>query len=259
MLLVLDNFEHVLAAAGEVADVLDASPRVACHRDQPGAAPIPASRSSRSRPWARTAPRLFVERARGRPPGWEPGADGAVVDEICALLDGLPLGIELAAARVAMLPLTAIRDRLAAHLPLPGSGPRDVPERQRTLEARSPGATTSSSPELAACPARPGGLRWRVRPTTRPPCRRAADDGVDVLDQLATLADQSLIERDASMAGAGIRFRLLETIRGFALERLRDDGREEAARRRHAVAYLALAEAAAQPCRGRTSRAGWTD
>ena len=80
------------------------------------------------------ARRLFLERARAVRPGWDPGPDGAVVDEICALVDGLPLGIELAAARVSLLPLAAIRDRLAARLPLPGSGARDAPARQRTLE-----------------------------------------------------------------------------------------------------------------------------
>ncbi len=80
------------------------------------------------------ATRLFIDRARAVRPDWEPGSDLPIVVEICALLDGLPLGIELAAARLSMLPPAAIRDRLAAHLPLPGSGPRDAPARQRTLE-----------------------------------------------------------------------------------------------------------------------------
>ena len=64
-------------------------------------------------------------RARAVRPGWEPGSDAAVVEEVCTLVDRLPLGVELAAARVAHLPLTAVRDRLAAHLPLPGTGPAE--------------------------------------------------------------------------------------------------------------------------------------
>ena len=71
----------------------------------------------------------------GRAPGWEPGDDAPVIAEICSLLDGLPLGIELAAARIGSLPPVGIRDRLAARLPLPGQGVRDAPARQRTLDA----------------------------------------------------------------------------------------------------------------------------
>ena len=78
--------------------------------------------------------RLFVERAGSVRPGWEPGEDAPVIDDICRLVDRLPLGIELAAARVAMLSPATLRDRLAARLPLPGAGPRDVPARQRTLD-----------------------------------------------------------------------------------------------------------------------------
>ena len=91
-----------------------------------------------------------------------PGADGPVIDEICRLLDGLPLGVELAAARVALLPLTVIRDRLAAHLPLPGSGPRDAPARQRTLEGAVAWSHDLLEPRLQARAASPVGLRRDV-------------------------------------------------------------------------------------------------
>ena len=189
---------------------------------------------------------LFVERARAVRPGWEPGADASVVDEICVLLDGLPLGVELAAARVAHLPVTAIRDRLAANLPLPGSGPRNVPDRQRTLAAAIAWShdllSTESQRVLHDLAVFDGGFDLDQATQVVEP----TDDGIDVLDHLVGLVDQSLIKRDAEDdAGAGIRFRLLATIRGFALERLQSEGREEAASRRHAVAYLALAEEAA--------------
>jgi predicted ATPase len=108
-------------------------------RDEPGPAP---SSGEQEYPLAPlnfvdsdgSARRLFVERARDVRPGWEAGADEPVVAEICALVDGLPLGVELAAARVSLLPPATIRDRLAARLPLPGPATRDAPARQQTLE-----------------------------------------------------------------------------------------------------------------------------
>ena len=89
---------------------------------------------SPSHRWSTKARALFIDRARAARVGWEPAEDREVIAEICRLLDDLPLGIELAAARVSALSPTVIRDRLAARLPLPGSGFRDAPARQRTLE-----------------------------------------------------------------------------------------------------------------------------
>ena len=167
-------------------------------------------------------------------------------------LDGLPLGIELAAARLSLLPPAAIRDRLAAHLPLPGSGPRDAPARQRTLEGAIDWSHDLLTPRNA-------------RRSTRWPCSRAASTSTrpsgsstapaaargDALDRLIALAEHSLIARDQApigdagrLAGSGIRFGLLKTVHGYALDRLIADGREGELRRRHAVAYLELAETA---------------
>jgi predicted ATPase/class 3 adenylate cyclase len=246
VLLVLDNFEHVLEAARDVADILEASA---------GSRVIVTSRAPLRIAGEQEYPldalgdacvRLFVERARAVRPGWGPGSDGAIVDEVCTLVDRLPLGVELAAARVAHLPLSAVRDRLASHLPLPGSGPRNVPDRQRTLA----GAIAWSHDLLEAGSQRllhdlgvfEGGFDLeQVEAIIEAP-----DAGGDVLDHLVTLVDHSLVQRDAAdAAGEGIRFRLLETIRAFALERLTEEGREIGTRRRHAQAYLALAETAA--------------
>ncbi len=162
MLLLLDNFEQVLGASDEVAAILRASPashvlvtsraplRVGGEQEYP----VPPLDGGRG---------LFMERANAVRPGWDPGDDVAVVDEICMLLDGLPLGIELAAARVSLLPVAAIRDRLAARLPLPGSGQRDAPDRQRTLEAHGRVEPRPPAADRAGSPARRGGLRGRVR------------------------------------------------------------------------------------------------
>jgi class 3 adenylate cyclase len=140
VLLVIDNFEHVLEAVGIVTDILSASPRSRVIVTSRSPLHLVGEQEYPLAPLATATPndpafRLFVERARSVRPGWEPGADAPIVAGICALVDGLPLGVELAAARVSLLPPTAIRDRLAARLPLPGQGTRDAPARQRTLEA----------------------------------------------------------------------------------------------------------------------------
>ena len=246
VLLVLDNFEHVLGATGDVADLLAASSGSRVIVTSRAPLRIAGEQEYPLDPLGDACVRLFVERARAVRPGWGAGMDGAVIDEVCTLVDRLPLGVELAAARVAHLPITAVRDRLAAHIPLPGTGPRNVPDRQRTLA----GAIAWSHDLLPPASQRvlhdlgvfEGGFDLeQAEGVVDPP-----GDGDDVLDHLVTLVDQSLVQRDAPDAGGeGIRFRLLETIRAFAIERLTEEGRETETRRRHALAYLALAETAA--------------
>lgn len=243
ILLVLDNFEHLLEASGDVADLLDASRSSRILVTSRAPLRIGGEQEYPVQSLGDECPKLFAERARSIRPGWEPGVDGPVVDEVCALLDRLPLGVELAAARVAHLPISAIRDRLRAQLPLPGSGPRNVPDRQRTLAGAIAWSHDLLPPELQRVlhdlAVFDGGFGYDQAAQVV----EQHDAGGDLLDDVATLVDQSLIKRDAS--GSGIRFDMLETIRAFAVERLRADGREAAMRRRHAVAYLALAEAAA--------------
>jgi predicted ATPase/class 3 adenylate cyclase len=265
MLLLLDNFEHVLDAATDVAALV---------RVSPGSRFIVTSRSPLHlggeqeypvRPLGTTgaldglgpnldpATRLFVDRSRAVRPDWEPGSDLPVIVEICALLDGLPLGIELAAARMSLLPPSAIRDRLAARLPLPGSGPRDAPARQRTLEGAIDWShdllTSDEQAALHALAVFEGTFDVaQAEPVI-------ADTGAaagDALERLLALGDHSLIARDQApigdagkLVGSGIRFAMLRTVQAYALRRLEADGREADHRRRHAGAYLVLAEAAA--------------
>jgi predicted ATPase/class 3 adenylate cyclase len=268
MLFVLDNFEHVLDAAGVAADLVRWSPRsrvvvtsrarlhLAGEQEYP-LGPLSLDESEGA------AGRLFVERARAVRPGWEPGADLPVVAEICSLVDGLPLGVELAAARVSLLPPTTIRDRLAARLPLPGPGTRDAPARQRTLDH-----AVAWSHDLLPAALQPRFHRLTVfeggfdldqaGPVMGSP-EGGPDGGAihgDVLDDLARLADENLIARDASAIGA--RFRMLRTIQSFAASRLVADGDEDATRRRHAEAFLALA-VEAQRHESDASRAAWLD
>jgi predicted ATPase/class 3 adenylate cyclase len=255
MLLVLDNFEHLLEAAGEVEAILRASPstkaivtsraplHIAGEQEYP-IGPLPAATSTDP------AGQLFIERARGVRPGFDPGSEVDGVAEVCRLLDGLPLGIELAAARVASLPVAAIRDRLASHLPLPGPGRRDVPDRQRTLEGTIAWSYELLAPDrqrlLQDISVFDGGFDIAQA--------EAVHGEGDVLEALADLVDQSLLARDLDDP-IEVRFRILQTIQAYALRQLRDEGREHEVRRQHAMAFLALAEATAPSLPGPRQRA----
>jgi tetratricopeptide (TPR) repeat protein len=195
-------------------------------------------------------------------PGWDPSdGDRPVVEQIVQLVDRLPLGIELAAARVALLPLAAIRDRLAARLPLPGAGPRDAPARQRTLDGTIAWSYDLLDHdhqrlvrELAVFEAGFDVEQVALAASLAP---RA-----DPLDAVVDLADKSLVTPSAVEThhdGLGtVRYRMLETIRAFALRQLAEAGAEPAARQRHAVAMLDLAERAAPHLPG-ADQARWLD
>jgi predicted ATPase len=270
-LLVLDNFEHLLEAAPEVGRLLLASPGTRVLITSRAPLRISGEHEYPVRPLdvaagGGTARQLFIERAQAVVPGWQPGADVTMVDELCALLDGLPLGIELAAARVGLMPLTAIRDRLTDHLPLPGPGQRDAPARQRTLDAAVAWShdllTDAQRSLLHALAVFEGDFDVEQVALVAGP----EGDSWDVLDQLAGLVDHSLVARehhprgDGGAAGVGrapaLRFRLLRTIQSFALARLIADGREDATRRRHALAYMDLAERAG-PAMTTNAQAEW--
>jgi tetratricopeptide (TPR) repeat protein len=170
--------------------------------------------------------------------------NAAAVVAICTRLDGLPLAIELAAARIKLLPPDGLLARLDQRLGLLSSGSRDLPARQQTLR----GAIAWSFDLLE-----PGSQRLMARASTfsggmvldeaEAVCGPASELGVDVFDGLAGLVDQSLLRQVETTGNP--RFRMLQTIRDFAVERLAESGEAEAIRRRHALAFLALAERAA--------------
>ena len=263
-LLVLDNFERLLPAAPLVADLLLAADgltiivtsraplRLSGEQDYPvapldvpgvGEPPIEALR--------RAAVRLFVERAGRVRPGWAPTpAEVAAVGEICQRLDGLPLGIELAASRSALLPPRAIAERLADRLDLPGAPARDRPERQQTLEAAIAWSHdllgASERRLLARLSVFAGGCRLDEIAAV---CGPEDEIGSDVLEGLSRLVDHGLVESTPDLEAA--RFRLLDTIRVFAGHRLAESDEAPALQRRHARAYLKLAEDAAPNLPGR--------
>ncbi|HEX2028183.1 MAG TPA: adenylate/guanylate cyclase domain-containing protein [Nitriliruptorales bacterium] len=258
VLLVLDNFEQVLTAAAVVSAVLEASPRTkvvvtsraVLHLYGEREYPVPALR----RPDPHHLPdlaslsqyesvRLFIERAMAvRPDFAVTNANAPAVAEICARLDGLPLAIELAAARVRLLPPEAILTRLGDRLALLVGGPRDLPARQQTLRQAIAWSHDLLRPEERRLFARLSVFVAGCRlPEAEAVCGPPHELGLDVLEGLSALAENSLVTSSAEDP-AEPRFGMLETIREFALERLAASGEEEDLRRRHAAAFLALAE-----------------
>ena len=273
-LLVLDNFEQVVTGAPLVADLLRAAPqltvitssraplRVSGEQEFP-VPPLslpPRGTSDVDALMASEAVRLFVERAMAvRPDFTLTAANGRHVAAIVTALDGLPLAIELAAARIRLLAPAAMASRLDDRLGLLGSGGRDLPERQRTLR----GAIAWSHDLLE-----PGERRLFARlgafagggplELMEPVCALDTDDPpADVLAGLEHLAEQSLL-RITDDARGDVRFAMLETIREFALEQLAQRGELDALRARHAAAFLALISEAAGDG-GAGDRARWLD
>ena len=177
---------------------------------------------------------LFVSRARALNPRLALATgDRERIERICERLDGLPLAIELAAARSKLLSPAAILERLAHRLDLLSAGPRDAPARQQTLRGAIGWSYDLLEPDVQAVFAQLGVFvgGWTLEAAE-------AVCGPEALDGLATLMDQSLV------TAAEGRFGMLETVREYALERLAESGDERQARRRHAEAYAALAGSA---------------
>jgi predicted ATPase/class 3 adenylate cyclase len=266
LLIVIDNFEQVLAASEVLVDLLRSSTRTRIIVTSRVPLRLSAEQEVPVQPLSldagedrSEAVRLFVQRARQVRPEIVLGEDDqAAVEGICRLVDGLPLAIELCAARVAALPLTTLRDRLATRLPLPGSAPRDLPERQRTIEA-----TVAWSHALLDAPTQRLFARLSAFEESfdvdqaGPVCGPRDELGAEVLDGLIVLREQSLIGRVDDPMG-GFRFRMLETIRAVAGQHLRAIDEAQRLRQRHMEAFAALAEEASTHLPG-SDQARWID
>ena len=265
LLLLLDNFEHVLEAAPAVAEILTACPgvkvlatsRAGLHiRGEwlwpvsPLAAPGNAWRASLTAAARFPAVELFVDRARAVQPTFaltETNVDD--VCRICADLDGLPLAIELVAARSRTLTPAELVDRLGDRLALLTDGPRDVPPHQRTLRGTIDWSYHLLSPAeqvvFAWLSVFVGGCSLRAAEAVAGP----ADLPVPVADAVAALADKNLLRIEEGPDGQ--RFALmLATIREYALERLACSGDEGPIRERWAAFYLELAQTATEELGG---------
>jgi predicted ATPase/class 3 adenylate cyclase len=255
LLLVLDNFEQVLDASMAVEHLLSHAPglkvmvtsrsvlSVYGEREYPVPPlrlPDPASSEILEALSHSEAVSLFVERARAVRPDFRlTGENALAVAEICERLDGLPLGIELAAVRVNVLTPQTMLPRLDERLSLLTSGPRSLPERQRTLRG-----AIDWSYRLLEEPARRlfarlstffgGGTLEAIEAVCDP------DLGAPVLDLLGSLVNDSLLRRTETPGGE-VRFQMLETIREYAAERLDAESDAADVRRRHAQYFLSLA------------------
>jgi predicted ATPase/class 3 adenylate cyclase len=260
-LLVLDNFEQVTTAALVLLDLLHESPgltilvtsRQPLHvRGEhvfpvpPLSLPAPLHGPATSWELARSeAVQLFVERAQEVRPEFELSAENApAVAQICLRLDGLPLAIELAAARLTLFSPQALLDRLSDRLGLLRTGARDLPERQQTLRATIEWSYQLLGPEeqrlfelLSVFPSADVDALEAVAAALP----ASSEAPADVLENLASLVDKSLVRRTEEEPSG--RFGMLETIRELATERLNDRPADAAAvRHAHAVHYTELAE-----------------
>jgi non-specific serine/threonine protein kinase len=280
ILVVLDNCEHVLEAMTLPAQLLAASRGLkvlATSRERlhlrgerewpvaPLAAPAIGADGARELDWmdiARAAAvRLFVARAAAARPGFTLSAENAKpVAEICRRLEGLPLAIELAAARMRMLTPAALLARLGACLPELTDGPRDLPDRQRTLRA-----TIAWSHDLLTADEQAIFRRLTVfAGGCALEAAEAVTGGVDaersmaVYAGIASLADKHLLRQDEGPHGEP-RLGMLETVREFGAERLAESGESGATRQAHAQVYLALVVEAEPAVHGGMEQATWFD
>lgn len=264
LLIVLDNCEHLLLPVATLAaQLLAAAPRLHVlatsqeplklsgeHLYRVGALALPAE-ATLDRARHSGAVRLFEERARQADTRFAltEGNIEAVVD-ICTQLDGVALAIELAAARVALLGVHGVRDRLGQRLNLLGSPSRALSERHRTLRAALQWSHALLSVEQKMVFGRLGIMAGRF--SLEAAQAVAADDAIDawaVLDHLGALVEKSLVAAESDARGE-MSYRMLETMRHFALERITESGEEAATRERHLAFFLALAERAEVPLSG---------
>jgi predicted ATPase len=297
LLLLVDNMEHVAAAATVVADLLAACPELRVLVTSRGRLKLHGEQEYLVQPLALAdlavpgnsgdmavlpgtaladvpAVALFVRRASAARTGFAfTGSNAPIIAEICRRLDGLPLAIELAAARVRMLPPAELLTRLADPLSVLTDGPRDAPERQRTLRATIGWSyDLLSEPEqdfFARLSVFAGGFTLEAAEWVSGVGSLVSEvpfaDGLsdtrhlipDTLELVASLVDQSLVRQVAGPDGTS-RLSMLETIREYARERLEFNGDAEAVRHRHGQVFLALAESAEPELAG-PEQAVWLD
>jgi predicted ATPase len=274
MLLMLDNFEHMIAAAPLLAEMLALAPslkllvtsRSALRVYEEHEFPVPPlglpeadSLPSLAALSKYSAITLFVQRAAAVKPDFKLTEENAgAVAEICARLDGLPLAIELAAARAKLLSPSAILSRLASRLQLLTGGARDLPARQQTLrQAIDWSYDLLSAPEqklFRRLAVFRGGCTLEAVESV---CNTKSDLELDVLDGMGSMVDKSLV-RQIEQEDGEPRFVMLETIREYGLEKMAASGEEKLTRRAHAAYCIVLAEEGAAEDSG-ARLTGWLD
>lgn len=257
-LVILDNFEHLMDAVPSVVDLLESSARLKVvvtsrlvlriygEQEFPVLPlPLPPSAPSLSPEdiLAFASVALFVQRASAVRPSFRATPENAsAIGEICRRLDGLPLAIELAAARVKVLPPASLLARIENRLQLLTSGARDLPARQQTLRRTIDWSYDLLQPAERKLFARlavfGGGCTLEAAEAV---CNTREDLELDLFDGISSLVDKSLL-RQQSSNDAEPRFYMLETIREYARERLQERGELAATEHAHAAYFLVLAE-----------------
>jgi predicted ATPase/DNA-binding XRE family transcriptional regulator len=260
LLLFLDNFEHLAAAAPLLASLLAGSHwlkllvtsrapvRVRGERQfvvPPLAIPSADQATSPEALASVPAVALFVERAEAAAPDFElTAANASSIAAICRRLDGLPLALELAAARTRVLSPAALLARLECPLPLLVDGAADLPERQKTMRRTIEWSydLLDESQQVLFRRLAPFAGSFSLH-AAQAVCTATGDLGCDVLSGMASLVDQSLLQRvvDSPLDGVEPRFRMLYTIREYAIERLRETSEADRVYEAHAAYYLDLA------------------
>ena len=273
-LFLLDNFEQVVSAAPDLAELLIACPKVnilvtsraALHIQGEQEFPVPplalpkqAQHLTSENLAKYAAVNLFVQRAQAVKPDFLfTEANASTIAEICLRLDGLPLAIELAAARIKLLPPQALLQRLSHMLSVLTGGVQNVPARQQTLRN-----TIAWSYNLLDAAEQRLFQRLSVfvgsytLDAVEAVCGVFADGTAHILDGLASLIDKSLLQQ-TEQEGEEASLVMLETIREYGLEALANSGEEEITRQAHAAYYLALAEKA-EPEFGGAEQARWLE
>ncbi len=267
MLLLLDNFEQVVSAVEQVVALLVACPQLkvlvtsrevlhvrAEHEFPvpPLAVPDPNRLPDLTTLSHNAAVALFLQQAQAVKPNFQlTDANAGAVASLCARLDGLPLAIELAAARMKLFSPQALLARLGQRLSILTSASRDMPARQQTLRntiAWSYNLLDEEEKRLfRQLSVFVGGCTIEAIEAL---CASPGRESEPILDGVASLVDKSLLQGVEQRAGEEPRFVMLETIREYALESLEPHGETEAARRAHAAYFLALAEEAEQGMAG---------
>ncbi len=241
LLLVVDNFEQVLPAARKIAHLLDAAPKVKVVVTSRAPLHIAAEQEFPVPPLADDeAAELFVSRAQAANPRFDLSEqNAAAVAELCARLDGLPLAIELAAARTKLLPPATLLSRLTNRLELLTGGRRDAPKHQQTLRL-----TFDWSYDLLDADAQRLFAQLGVFAGG---CTLASAEAVcdgPVLEALGALVDESLLRQRETATGEP-RFSMLAVVREYALEQLSESGEHGELSRKHLEHFIELAEEAA--------------
>ncbi|MFW9975291.1 MAG: tetratricopeptide repeat protein [Candidatus Thorarchaeota archaeon] len=260
ILLLLDNFEQVLPAASKIADLLEVCPRtkilvtsrsplrLRAERELP-VPPLelpPSKQISHLQPLSQySAVQLFIQRAQSVKPDFRVTNENApAIAEICYRLDGLPLAIELASARIRMLSPNALLQRLEHSFEVLRSGTRDSPERQQTLYSAIEWSYNLLNEHekrlLRRLSVFVGGWTFEAADAI---CNADDDQRIDIFDGFEKLVDLNLIKSPQEVNG-NLRLNILETIREFSHQRLIKSGETDVIRRHQARFYLALVEQA---------------